>query len=94
MSDVKQKYTVRYEDDWLNIYLNLDSDWLFVVADPTGKRKGWIRSDSGTIIFPPDPVLSSRQKYKLKLIGISDRLKEAFSVFKKPEQPQDSESTD
>lgn len=94
VSDVKQKYTVRHEDDWLNVYINLESDWLFIVADTTGRRKGWIRSNSGTIIFPPDPVLSSRQKYKIKLIGISDRLKDAFSVFKKPEQPQDSESTD
>lgn len=92
ISDAKQKYTVRPEDKSLNVYLNLESDWLFV--DVTGKLKGWIPSDKGTIFFPPDPVLSSRQKYKNKLIGISDRFKDAFGVFKKPKQPQDSETDD
>lgn len=89
--DGTQKYTIRNEDEMLNVYLNLESDWLYVSI--SGKQKGWIPSGSGTIYFPSDPVLSSRQKYKLKLIGISNRLKEAFGVFKKPEQVQDSEPT-
>lgn len=89
--DGTQKYTIRNEEEKLNVYLNLESDWLYV--NISGSRKGWIPSKSGKIFFPSDPVLTSRQKYKLKLIGISNRLKDAFGVFKKPEQPQDSEQT-
>lgn len=89
--DGTQKFIIRNEDERLNVYLNLESDWLYVSI--SGKQKGWIPSSSGSIFFPPDPVLSSRQKYKLKLMGISNRLKDAFGVFKKPEQPQDSELT-
>ena len=87
--DEAQKYTIRNEDGWLNIHLNLESDWLYV--NITDRLKGWIPSKSGFIFYPPDPTLSSRQKLKVKLIGVMDRIKAAFGVFKKPEQPQKSE---
>lgn len=87
--DGTQKYTIRNEDDWLNVHLNLESDWLYVGI--TDRLKGWIPSKSGFIFYPPDPTLSSRQQLKIKLIGVMDRIKAAFGVFKKPEQPQNSE---
>ncbi len=87
--DDTQKYAIRNEDGWLNVRLNLESDWLYI--DITDRLKGWIPSKSGFIFYPPDPTLSSRQKLKVKVIGVMDRLKEAFGVFKKPVPPQNSE---
>ena len=92
VSDGTQKYTIRNEDGWLNAYLNLESDWLYV--DITDRLKGWIPSKSGFIIYPPEPTLSSRQQLKVKLIGVIDRVKAAFGVFKKPVPPQNSELPD
>lgn len=89
VSDGTQKYTIRNEDGRLNAYLNLESDWLFV--DITDRLKGWIHSKSGFILYPPEPTLSSRQELKIKLIGVIDRIKATFGVFKKPVPPQNSE---
>ena len=89
VNDGTQKYTIRNEDDWLNAYLNLESDWLYV--NITDRLKGWIPSKSGFIFYPPEPTLSSRQQLKIKLIGVIDRVKAAFGVFKKPDPPQNSE---
>lgn len=89
--DGTQKYAIRNEDGWLNVRLNLESDWLYV--DITDRLNGWIPSKSGFIFYPPDPTLSSRQKLKIKVIGVIDRLKEAFGVFRKPVPPHNSEVT-
>lgn len=89
VSDGTQKYSIRNEDGWLNAYLNLESDWLYV--DITDRLKGWIPSKSGFILYPPEPTLSSRQQLKIKLVGVIDRIKAAFGVFKKPIPPQNSE---
>ncbi len=84
-----QKYTIRNENGWLNVHLNLESDWLYV--DISDRLSGWIPSKSGFIFYPPEPKLSSRQQLKIKIIGVMDRVKDAFGVFKKPAPPQNSE---
>ena len=87
--DGTQKYTIQNEDGWLTVRLNLESDWLYV--DITDRLKGWIPSKSGFIFYPPDPTLSSRQQLKMKVTGVLNRIKDAFGVFKKPDQPENSE---
>ena len=87
--DGRQKYAIRNKDGWLNVRLNLESDWLYV--EITDRLKGWIPSKSGFIFYPPDPTLSSRQQLKIKVIGVMDRIKAAFGVFKKPVPPKNSE---
>lgn len=84
-----QRYTIQKDDSWLSVHVNLESDWLYInVAD---RLMGWIPSKSGTILFPPDPILSSRQQLKVKLVEFVDRLKAAFGVSKQSDKPQDSE---
>ena len=92
VTDGTQKYRIQKTDSWISVYLDLESQWLHIgVSDAL---KGWIPSNSGTIFFPVQPTLSSRQKFKEKLIAFMDGFKGKDKGSKKPDEPQNSELTD
>ena len=53
VSDSTQKYSIRKEAERLNVYLELDSEWLLIRGD--ANLKGWVQRERGTIIQPPPP---------------------------------------
>ena len=74
VSDSPQKYSIRKEAEWLQVYLELDSEWLLIRGD--ANLKGWVQRERGAIIQPPPPVLSSRQLAKKRLLALADKIKE------------------
>jgi hypothetical protein len=69
--DEQQKYTVQRAGGRLNVYLNLDSDWLYVRIE--GEIKGWTQREQGVIIQPPPRLPTQRQKAKNRLLRLVGR---------------------
>ena len=84
--DGTQKYKIQKTDNWLSVYLDLDSKWLFIgISDAL---KGWIPSKSGTIFLPPKTMLSSRQKLKERLLDAIDTFTGKAESSSNPGTPQ------
>ena len=79
VTDGTQKYTIRNEDGRLKTYLDLDSGWLLVKVK---RVNGWVQSERGTIILPPDPMLTSRQQLKENLLTFFAGVKSMFGISK------------
>ena len=74
ISDSPLKYSIRKGEVRLQVYLELDSEWLLIRGD--ANLKGWVQRERGTIIHPPPPVLSSRQLARKRLLTLVDKIKE------------------
>lgn len=91
ISDGSQKYNIVTEDGWLQVSLDLDSQWLFLRI---GSIEGWTQRERGTVIIPHPPILSSRQQLKEKMIASYENFKVNVGITKKPELPQNIEITE
>ena len=79
VTDGTQKYTIRNEDGQLKTYLDLDSGWLLLKVK---RAKGWVQSKRGTIILPPEPMLTSRQQLKKNMQTFFAGVKSMFGISK------------
>lgn len=79
VTDGTQKYTIRNEGGRLKSYLDLDSGWLLVQVE---RAKGWVQSERGTIILPPEPILTSRQQLKDNMLTFLAGIKRMFGISK------------
>ncbi len=84
-----QRYNVQKDDGRLKVFLDLESKWLLLGVNDS--IKGWVQRERGTIFFPPEPTLSSRQQLKVKLGAFLDGLKERVGVSKQPDQVPNTE---
>ena len=84
-----QKYHIQKEDGQLKVLLDLESKWLLVGVNDS--IKGWVQRERGTIFFPPEPTLSSRQELKEKLAALIDSLKERVGISNQPDQVPNAE---
>lgn len=74
ITDGKQVYRIHNEENSLKVYLDLDSTWLLVRVNDN--LKGWVQRITGTIHVPPEPMLSSRQELKVKLLTLVGQIKD------------------
>lgn len=84
--DGSQKYNLQNEYGWLNVYLDLESKWIFIRVSNT--IKGWVPSERGTITLSPPPELSSRQQLKKKMVAFIEKVKITVGISEKPDQDQ------
>ncbi|MCY4402985.1 MAG: hypothetical protein OXD54_10445 [Candidatus Poribacteria bacterium] len=89
--DGTQKYNVQMTDSWIDVYLDLNSKWVYIGI--TDAIKGWIPLKSGTLFMPSAPILSSRQQLKERLIAFIDGFKRNEKDANNPKQLENSELT-
>lgn len=89
--DGKQRYNIQKTDSWVDVYLDLNSEWVYIGI--TDSIKGWIPLKSGTLFMPSAPILSSRQQLKERLIAFMDGFKRKEKDSKKPNQLENNELT-